>query len=80
MTDTTLTQEQIESIKFREFHNALRIMTNIDRDELERAGIIAANDHNAWGTFARDPYRWMIRASDEKAEKLFYMIQSRQPK
>ena len=32
------------NIKFREFHNALRIMTNIDRDELERAGIIAASE------------------------------------
>lgn len=64
----------------REFHNALRVLLNIDRDELERAGIIGHADHNAWGTFKRDPYRFLIRADDETAEKLWRLIEARQPK
>lgn len=62
----------------REFHNALRILMNIDRDDLERAGIIGRADHNAWGTFTRDPFRWFIRADDVTAEKLWRLIERRQ--
>ena len=63
---------------FAEFHNALRILTSIDRDELEAAGVIKTNDHNAWGTFTRDPFRWFIRADDATAAKLWAIIERRQ--
>ncbi len=66
-------------MKFEEFHNALRIMRGIDAHELETAGIIKAGDHNAWGTFTRNPYTWFIRADDDTARKLFALIESRQP-
>lgn len=59
------------------FHNRLRIMISIDRDELESAGVIARGDHNAWGTFHRDPYRWLIRCDDESAAKLWTIIERR---
>jgi hypothetical protein len=61
----------------RGFHNRLRIMIGIDRHELEAAGVIAQGDHNAWGTFHRDPYRWLIRCDDETAKKLWAVIERR---
>lgn len=61
----------------RGFHNRLRVMISIDRDELEAAGVIARGDHNAWGTFQRDPFRWLIRADDETADKLWSVIERR---
>ena len=64
-------------MQFGEFHNGLRIMMSIDQDELVSAGIIRANDHNAWGEFRRDPFRWFIRASDDQAKKLWTLMQKR---
>lgn len=61
----------------RDFHNRLRIMISIDRHELEAAGVIAHGDHNAWGTFHRDPFRWLIRCDDESAAKLWALIERR---
>ena len=64
-----------------EFHNALRIMTSIDFSELVRAGVMVESDAHGefckWDRFRRDPYRWMIRADDETAEKLWGIIQGR---
>ncbi len=65
-------------MQFAEFHNALRILLNIDRCELEVAGIIKPGDHNAWGAFHRDPFRWFIRADDSQAPKLWALIERRQ--
>ena len=64
-------------IRMAEFHNMLRIMVNLDRPDLEAAGIIPRGDHNAWGSFRRDPFRWFIRADDQTARKLFTLIQNR---
>ena len=64
----------------REFHNALRILLNIDRDELEAVGVIDHADHNAWGTFTRDPFRFFIRSDDATADKLWAIIEARQSK
>lgn len=63
---------------FAEFHNALRILLNIDRDELEAAKILPVGDHNAWGAFKRDPFRWFIRSSDDQAHRLWEIIERRQ--
>ena len=63
---------------FAEFHNALRILTSIDRHELEAAGVIKAGEHNAWGTFTRDPFRWFIKADDTTAAKIWAIIERRQ--
>ena len=64
-------------MRLSEFHNALRILINLDAHDLEAAGIIKRGDHNAWGTFRRDPFRWFIRADDETARKLFTLIERR---
>lgn len=62
---------------FATFHNALRVLLNLDRDELEAAGVLPPRDHNAWGTFHRDPFRWLIRADDASAQKLWTLIDRR---
>lgn len=66
-------------MRFEQFHNALRILTSLDAHDLEAAGVIRNGDHNAWGTFRRDPFRWLIRADDALARKLFSLIEQRQP-
>ena len=65
---------------FDQFHNGLRILLSIDRHELEAAGVIRVGDHNAWGEFRRDPFRWLIRADDSQAPKLWAIVQRRQRK
>jgi hypothetical protein len=64
-------------MKFDEFHNGLRILTSLDRHVLEDAGVIPIGDHNAWGIFRKDPFRWFIRADDAAAHKLFELVQRR---
>ncbi len=59
----------------REFHNLLRIMLNIDSYEIEEAGIFPADSDDEFITFRRDPYRWFIHAEDDKARKMWTLIQ-----
>lgn len=69
----------------REFHNALRIMRNIESIELRAAGVIDEN----WGAseassrdqiaaFLNDPYTEAIRMPDANFERLFALIEGRQ--
>ena len=71
----------------REFHNALRIMLNLDRHDLKVAGVLDEN----WGTtdasdriqlhaFYDDPVREVLRMPDANFDRLFALIESRQPK
>jgi len=64
-------------LNLRSFHNGLRVLLNIDRPELEQAGVLPAGDHNAWGEFRRDPFRWLIRADDARAAKLWALVERR---
>ena len=61
-----------------EFHNALRILTSIDRYELVAFKVLDQDDGDAWHAFRTDPFRWFIRADDEQAERLWRIIQARQ--
>ena len=61
----------------REFHNGLRILLNIDMHELEEAGVIAKDDMQDWYKFRRDPFRWLITAPDEAAERLWALMEKR---
>jgi hypothetical protein len=63
---------------FAAFHNALRILTSIDRHELEAAGAMEHGDDKAWTAFRGDPFRWFIRADDGKAGKVWAIIEQRQ--
>lgn len=69
------------------FHNALRILTSLDVADLRAAGVIDEN----WGTpgasdrpqlaaFVQDPIREVLRMPDDNFDRLFALIESRQPK
>lgn len=64
-----------------EFHNALRIMTSIDFSELVNAGVMVESDARGefckWEKFRADPYRYLIRADDDTADKIWGIIQAR---
>jgi hypothetical protein len=60
-----------------DFHNRLRVLTSIDMHELVDAGVIERGDVTEWGRFTRDPFRWLIRADDASAEKLWTIIEKR---
>ena len=75
----------------REFHNALRVLMNIDADEfyaavhpeIPNARIDAKNPQHTvpyqdWCSFSRDPYRWFVRASDDDAKAIWSIIEARQ--
>ena len=62
-----------------EFHNALRILLNLDFRDLVEAGILQPHDDANWERFQRDPFRYFIRAGDVTAERLWGLIESGQP-
>ncbi len=64
-------------IHFREFHNAIRVVMNIDRGELVDAGVMDESDHAAWRRFEADPFRFFISLQQEEAERFWYVIDSR---
>ena len=61
-------------MSLQEFLNLLKKLNYLDRDKLENAGVLPRGDHNAWGTFKRNPYRFLIQAPDEIAQKIWEMI------
>lgn len=71
----------------RRFHNALRIMRNVGENKLREFGVIdenwgtpEASDRDQLGEFIRDPYAEAIRMPDANFDRLFALIESRQPR
>lgn len=62
MTDFTLPR----------FHNALRIMLNIDHDKIVGAGI--EMDDAEWKTFQASPWKWFIRQDATTANKFWQLM------
>lgn len=69
------------------FHNALRILTSIEVDDLRSAGVIdenwgtpEASDRNQIGAFIRAPFDEALRMPDANFERLFALIEARQSK
>jgi len=54
-----------------EFHNALRILTSIDRPDFP-------GTDEEWPRFRANPHTYFIRCSDEQADKLWAVIEARQ--
>ena len=77
-TFTTLPAEPRMSAECARFVNGLKILRSIDLHELEEVGIELRGI--GWEVFMRDPFRWMIRASDADRERLWRVIEGRQPK
>ena len=64
----------------REFHNGLRILLNLDQDQLVDVGALAADDWEGWLSFRENPFDWMIRAGDAQAECLWALMKTRMSK
>lgn len=60
--------------EFKRFHNALRILLNIDKWEAVKAGL----DSQDWVEFKNDPYLFFIKANADQARRLFKLIGARQ--
>ena len=58
-------------LDFDRFHNALRIMLNLDEHELE----LSRPD---WLLYMKDPFRWFVRAPTPEAERIWALIEARQ--
>jgi hypothetical protein len=59
----------------RQFHNALRILLNIDAPDLYDA--LGRKDAIAWRSFVDNPFRWFITASDADAEAIWNLVEKR---
>lgn len=64
------------------FVNACRIILNIDKDVLEDASVIRPHQVGGcdWDRLNRDPLGFIIRLPDERMERLWGLIEQRQPK
>jgi len=65
------------TMTYEEFHNALRILRNIDMDELEMGGVLRKGNYDGFIEFRMDPYKWFIQAPDISSRKVFKIIQKR---
>jgi len=60
------------------FINALRILANIDRWQLEEAGVKMDDAH--WSRFTNSIDVWFMKASDEDAAKVWALVEAQQPR
>lgn len=62
-----------------EFHNGLRILTNIDFTDLVKAGVLPddADGDAEWEEFRFNPWKWMIQADDDQCQKLWGLMVKR---
>ncbi|MER9217918.1 hypothetical protein NKI48_03135 [Mesorhizobium sp. M0644] len=70
----------------RRFHNALRILLNLNETRLRDAGVIdenwgapEASDRDQVGSFMENPFREAIRMPDANFDRLCALIELRQP-
>lgn len=61
----------------QEFHQALAILRFIDQDELVAAGVIQSDNIVAWNAFNADPVRQFFKLDDDRADKLWTIIERR---
>lgn len=63
------------TMNLHDFQNTLRIMLSIDRWELDEVDLDLNGDE--WTAFRNDPFRWLIRANDADAFKMWTLIEAR---
>lgn len=69
----------MKSVDLDRFHNALRILYSIDKDQLIDA-IGRASALTYWEEFRDNPHRTFLKMPDKDVEALWILIESRQPK
>jgi len=61
--------------EFKIFHNRLRILICMDRDEFGQAAGYGDTrnsvPNDVWRAFCYDPYKWFIHADTEKSKGVF---------
>lgn len=71
-----MTQEDHDA--FCIFHARLRILLNIDKDELVGAMVLDEEDLDGWISFRENPWRFFIKAGTDVAERLWEIIRQRE--
>ena len=61
------------------FFNALRILYSIDEHELVAEGVKFGAYGLSWPAFRDNPCRALMRASDDDADRIWAIIERRQP-
>lgn len=66
----------------RSFVNACRIIMNIDKHDLEAAGVMKPGQIGGsdWDRLNRDPFMFLLKLPDARLERLWALIEKRQPK
>ena len=64
-------------MELRKFHNALRILLNIDRDEIESDRSNPITDEQ-WDHFRSNPFVFFIRCDDATCQQIWDVIVARQ--
>lgn len=71
-------------MRIEEFHNALRVLLNIDFHDFEKtfdAAELALHEDGyaigEWKSFQENPYRYFIRCDDSQAAAIFAIITER---
>jgi hypothetical protein len=65
-----------------EFVNACRILMNLDKHVLEEAGVLKPGQvgGSCWERLNRDPFMFLLKLDDDRLERLWTLIEARQPK
>lgn len=66
----------------RTFVNACRIIMNLDKHVLEAAGVLNPGQVGGsdWDRLNRDPFMFLLKLPEDRLERLWTLIVSRQPK
>ena len=61
------------------FRNMFAIWHNLDRWELEEAGLIAPHDDDKWTRFNSNLTTFVLKLDDARLDALYALVQERQP-
>ena len=59
---------------YDDFRNGLRLLSQLQRQDLIRLQAFTEDDLQAWADFKRDPLRWFLRADDHRAAAVWSAI------
>jgi hypothetical protein len=60
---------------YDDFHEYLRLLSQLQRQELIHLHAFTEDDYQAWADFRRDPLRWLLRADDHRAAAVWSAIE-----
>lgn len=65
-----------DPIELRVFHNRMKLLQAIDREELDNAGVCMTD--RAWAHFRTDPWRYFIQTGDDIRAAIWSVIENRE--